>query len=165
METILYFHTGRGGRFYNGGHHTYRGKKTIHEVLSLRDNSNQWSFIHERDKKGRFCKPYYADQNGNFLIYVKDVESGVGILDWDGIYDTDTCFKLSECNEVDLKIILESNEWDKLDVIKEYFDNHTDLEIEWRYFNGDYETLINGYFYDCHFNVTEYYIDEFYENK
>lgn len=165
METILYFNMGRGGRFYNGGHRTYHGKKTIGEVLSLCDSGKRWSFVHERDEKGRFCKPYYADQNGNFLIYVKDVETGVGTLDWDGIYDTDACLKLSECDGNDLKLILESNEWDKEDVIKEYFDNHTDLDVKWQYFNGDYEDLIQNYFSFSQIDISGFYIDEFYENK
>jgi len=157
METILYFHTGRGGRFNNGGHCTYQGKKNIGEVLSLCDSGKRWSFIHERDNKGKFCKPYYADQNGNFLIYVKEVESGVGVLDWDTIYDTDVCLKLSDCSKNDLKIILKSYEWDKEDVIKEYFDNYTDLKVDWNKFNGDYNDLIENYHSYSLIDISDYY--------
>lgn len=157
METILYFHVGRGGMFNNGGHCTYKGTKNIGEVLSLCDSGNRWSYIRERDEKGRFCVPYYVDQNGNFLIDVKDVESGVGKLDWDTIYDTDICFKISQCDQNDLKIILNSNEWDKEEVIKEYFDNYTDLEMVWGKFNGDFEDLIENYFTYSNIDVTDYY--------
>ena len=161
METILYFHMGRGGRFYNGGHRTYCGKKNIGEVLSLCDSGKHWVFIHERDDKGRFCKPYYADQNGNFLIYVEDVKSGIGQLDWDGIYDTDICMTLSDCDMYDLNLVLDSNEWDKEETIKEYFDEHTELKVDWSKFDKDlFYSLILDFFNGYVIDVDEYYLVE-----
>lgn len=157
-KTIVYFHTGRGGHFNNAGHKTFKGTKNISEVLSLCDSSNRWSFLVNRDDKGRFCAPYYADQNGNYLISEKEIESGVGQLEWDGIYDTDSCFHLSDCDENDLKLIIDSNEWNKEDVIVEFFNQHTDLVFDWSKFNGDYEELIRQYFNFSDIDVTMFYL-------
>ena len=156
-KTIVYFHTGRGGRFNNAGHRTFQGTKNIGEVLSLCDSSNQWSFLKNRDEKGRFCAPYYADQNGNYLISEKEVISGVGQLEWDGIYDTDTCFLLSECDENDLMLINESREWNKENVLVEFFNECTDLVIDWKRFNGNYEDLITNYFSFPNFDLEDFY--------
>lgn len=158
-KTIVYFHTGRGGHFNNAGHRTFQGTKNISEVLSLCDSSNQWSFRRDRDEKGRFCAPYYADQNGNYIISEKELETGVGQLEWDANYDTDTCFLLSECDESDLMLILESNEWNKENVLVEFFNECTDLVIDWRKFNGDYEALIHDYF---NFTIS---VEDFYNEK
>lgn len=155
-ETIVYFHTGRGGHFNNAGYRTFQGTKNIGEVLSICNSSNCWSFLKNRDEKGRFCAPYYVDQNGNFLISEKELNTGVGQLEWDGIYDTDTCFLLSDCDENDLKLILESNEWNKEDVIVEFFNECTDLKIDWKKFNDNYEGLITDYF-NFQVNVEDYY--------
>lgn len=156
-KTIVYFHTGRGGRFYNSGHQEFRGTKTIGEVLALCDSSSQWAFLHNRDKKGRFIAPIYLDQNGSYLISEKEVSSGVGQLDWDGAYDTDTCIYLSDCGETDLNLILESNEYNKKDLIVEYFDECTDLIIDWARFNGNYEGLISNFFYSSDVDVDYFY--------
>lgn len=145
-NTIVYFHTGRGGRFYNQGHVTFCGIKDINEVMSLKDDSGHWLFPTSRDDKGRFCKPYYADSNGNCMITFEEAKTGVGSLDWDGQYDTDTCFFLKDCSETDLLIILESQQLDKLNIIEEYFNECTDLDIDWVKFNGDYEGIIKDYF-------------------
>ena len=44
-NTIVYFHTGRGGRFYNGGHTTFCGCKNIYEVLQMNDSGKNTSFL------------------------------------------------------------------------------------------------------------------------
>lgn len=159
-KTIVYFHTGRGGRFNNAGHRTFQGTKNIGEVLSLCDSSGHWSFLVNRDEKGRFCEAFYTDGNGNYLISEKEVISGVGQLEWDSIYDTDTCFLLSECDENDLKLINESREWNKENLLVEFFNECTDLVIDWSKFNGDYEDLIHNYFSFSEIDVTEYYNEE-----
>lgn len=157
--TIVYFHTGRGGHFNNGGHRTFQGTKNIGEVLSLCDSSGHWSFLITRDEKGRFCAPYYADQNGNYLISENELVTGVGQLDWDTIYDTDTCFLLSECDENDLNLINESREWNKEHVIIEFFNECTDLVVDWTRFNGNYEGLIHDYFNYSNFEIEDHYQD------
>ena len=156
-KTIVYFHIGRGGRFNNQGHKSFNGEKNILQVLSDCDNSGQLNFIHERDEKGRFCSPYYADCNGGFLISVKDANTGVGSLDWDGDYDSDYCQYLSECNENELNLILESNEWNAIRLVEEFFNECTDLNVDWKRFQGNYDDLITVYF-----NFSAVDLDEFY---
>ena len=160
-KTIVYFHTGRGGRFYNSGHVTFCGSHDLQWVLNMCDSGKHWCFLQNRDEKGRFCTPYYSDQNGNFLISEKEAESGVGSLDWDGDYDADNCFYLEDCDENDLLLIADSNEFDKEDLIEEYFINYTDLKIDWSKFNGDYVNLIEEYFHsNGSIDIEEFYKEE-----
>jgi hypothetical protein len=145
-KTILHFHTGRGGKFNNQGHVTYCGEKSILQILR-NDNS---VFISEDDL-------YYIDNSGNELISVEEAESGVGKIDFDGEYDTDTCIFLEECGETELNLILKSNEYGKEDMIQKYFDECTDLVINWARFNGDYEGLITDFFNHPKVNENEFY--------
>jgi len=133
-KTILHFHTGRGGRFNNQGHVTFCGVNDIGEVLSILDSGKHNTYL-EGD--------VYTDCNGGELITVAEVETGVGILDWDGDYDTDVCKFLEDCSEDELiKVLGAGYEY----IIREYFDECTDLGINWSAFNGDYEGLIEEYF-------------------
>lgn len=45
-KTIVAFHIGRGGRFYNQGFISYLGKKDINELISLNDSGKNHSYIH-----------------------------------------------------------------------------------------------------------------------
>jgi hypothetical protein len=109
METqksiIVAFHIGRGGRFNNGGHKTYLGEKDINEMLSLNDSGKNHTYYIDRDSKGRFCAPYYADLNMNHIISVKELGTGVGQLEWDTIYDTDICKFIEDCSEDEIELI------------------------------------------------------------
>lgn len=191
-KTIVYFHTGRGGRFHNSGHTSFCGTKTISEVLSMNDSGKHNSFLNKENqveiynllKKrnlenllelfekcsdnsdfSRFEKltglelgeDVYTDCNGTQIITVAEVETGVGILDWDGDYDTDTCMLLSDCQQGDLELILESNEYNNKSLIQEYFDNNADLIVDWKKFDGRYTELIDSYFNDISFDVNEFY--------
>ncbi len=49
-KKILHFHTGRGGRFYNGGHTTFCGEKNIIQVLQMADESGKWNFINRENE-------------------------------------------------------------------------------------------------------------------
>lgn len=192
-KTILFFHTGRGGRYYNAGHKTFKGVKTIGEVLALNDNSKNHIFLAKenehaiakmlsdrnftnlmqlfencRDKEDfsefenktglPLGENVYVDCNGNEIITEAEVESGVGVLNWDGAYNTDMCLYLSDCNEDDLKIIADSEEFNKEGILQEYFDEFTDLQIDWSKFNGDYKALITDYFNMPIYNIEDYYL-------
>lgn len=69
----------------------------------------------------------YVDCNGSQLITLEEAERGIGTIDWDGEYDTDVCMLLSDCDENDLKLILESQECE--DLIEEYF-NFPNVDVE-----------------------------------
>src|SRR5574343_1606011 len=157
-ETIVYFHVGRGGKFNNQGYKSFHGCKEISEILTLCDSGNKWSFWRNRDNKGKFISPAYFDQNGNFIISEKDVKSGVGILDWDGSYDTDICSYLRDCDEHELLLIIQSNEYNKENLIKEYFNECTDLNVDGLKFNGMYSDLITDYFNFSDCDINDYYI-------
>jgi len=194
-KKIIFFHTGRGGRYYNAGHTTFNGVKNIEEVLAMNDSGKRHSFLvreneykvanllSERDLTNlmelfEICRDkddftefekktglklgdnVYVDCNGNEIITEAEVESGVGTLDWDGAYDTDVCMYLSDCNEGDLKIIADSNDYIKEDLLQEYFNECTELKIDWSKFNGDYESLITDYFNMPIYNIEDYYLVE-----
>ena len=191
-NTIVYFHTGRGGRFHNAGHTTFCGDKNILQVIQMNDSGKRHSFLNkenqveiynllkERDLENllelfekcsdnndfsMFTKrtgldlgeEVYTDCNGNQIITVTEVESGVGTLNWDYEYDTDKCIFLSDCDEEDLKLIATSDEWNKESLIEEFFNDFTDLKIDWARFNGEYATLIDDYFNFPEVNIEDYY--------
>ena len=191
-KTIVYFHTGIGGRFNNSGYKSFRGKKNIIDVLQMNDSNKNWNFISKENehaifkilsdrnlnnlielfKKNRDANDFsdfekktglilgedvYSDGNGDQLITVAKAETGVGSIEWDGDYNTDTCVYLEDCSEYELNLIEKSDEYDRIDCLQEYFDKNTDLEIDWSKFNEDYKGLIYDYFNS---NVE---IEEFYE--
>jgi hypothetical protein len=112
------FHIGRGGRFYNGGLKRYLGEKNIGEIINIYDDTRPM-FYRDRDEKGRFCHPYYADHNGNHLIDVKDVESGVGELNFDNDYDTFIAKHIEDCTEHEIDLIRDY-EFFKSGVLQDY---------------------------------------------
>lgn len=186
-QTIVYFHTGRGGRFNNQGHKTYVDTKNIGQVLASCDDKGQFTYMNPQNyfdvKKEIENKPnlsalfdrcenindftdfekktglnlgenYYFDSNGREMISQKQVEKGTGRLNWDYDYDTDVCIYLNECDEKELKLIAGVD----VDLVKEYFDDCTTLEVDWERFNGNYEGLIEDYF-----NSPSVDLDEFYD--
>lgn len=192
-KTIVFFHTGRGGRYYNGGHTTFCGTKNIGEVLSMNDSGKRHSFLNKENyfevykkvenldnlkklledctDKGDYSEfenktgldlgeDIYTDCNGVQIITAAEVEAGTGTLNWDNEYDTDTCIYLSDCGKDELQMIADSGEWNKESLLQEYFDSETDLKIDWEKFNGDYTNLIDGYFDDTSFDITDFYEEE-----
>ena len=102
------FHIGRGGRFNNAGHKTY--------VCSVNDLSDCFgdSFLISEDENGKTLPDSewkLIDGGGNVILTGRDeIESETGILDWDGEYDTDIVRKLSECDDDEYQIILDTEE-------------------------------------------------------
>lgn len=92
-ERFAAFHTGRGGRFNNAGYRTFMGVYTEQGFINILDQKH-WFFDKNRDKKGKFCKPYWHDSNGNFVAYVGD-----RVFDFDGPYCT---YEIKPLNELDI---------------------------------------------------------------
>lgn len=193
-NTIVYFHTGRGGHFHNAGHVSFCGNKTILGVLQLNDDKsptflnkeNQveiYELLKSKDldnlielfencldnddftpfekKTGlKLGQDVYIDSNGSQMITVTEVESGVGVLNWDEGYDTDVCMLLSECSDNELKIIANSDEWNKDGLLQEFFNDNTDLKIDWAKFDGRYSDLIDDYYFFPNVDVTDYYEED-----
>ena len=81
---------------------TFLGEKNFQELIGDRLDS---LFLHDRDSRGRFCKPFYADAQGNVMVEPDEMNSEVGSLDWDGMYDTDVACYLDECDDDELRLI------------------------------------------------------------
>ena len=92
---VVAFHIGRRGK-------TFLGEKDFHELINDRLDS---LFLKDRDSKGRFCKPFYADASGNVMVEPGEMNSEVGTLDFDGLYDTDVACYLDECDDDELRLI------------------------------------------------------------
>jgi len=100
-NTIVAFHIGRGGRFNNAGHLTFRGVYTLAEVMNLREESHG-TFYNDKD----ITSPHYTDHNGNYLISKADLDSGVGKLEWDTHYDTDYTIYARDLNDEEAHLVL-----------------------------------------------------------
>lgn len=102
------FHIGRGGHFNNAGHKTYVGT-----VNGLSDCFGESSIIDVDDNSDKLpdSKWQLIDGGGNVILTGRDkIESETGILDWDGEYDTDIVRKLSECDDDEYEMILDTEE-------------------------------------------------------
>lgn len=132
-NTLVAFHIGRGGRFYNAGHTTFIGENRkiveftdnlfvnyenyneAHEAIKGRDNLEK--LLEEAtsdnvDAKDKFEKRTGIDL-GN-LIYVNhngdpvglDFENdGTGCINIDNDYDTTYVLRLKDCDEKELLLI------------------------------------------------------------
>ena len=102
------FHIGRGGRFNNAGHKTY-----ICSVNGLSDCFGE-SIVISEDENGHPLPDsewQLVDGGGNVILTGRDeIESETGIIDWDGEYDTDIVRKLSECDDDEYQMILDTEE-------------------------------------------------------
>ena len=131
-ETIVAFHIGRGGKFFNGGILTYIGEKKLYEIdsdlyvhpehyveLSEKlspDNRALLDELYANDDINAIAtqlgisvyelgEPYMFDFNSRKIISVKNYENGVGTLDIDGEYDTTYTKHLNECDSLELELI------------------------------------------------------------
>ena len=102
------FHIGRGGRFNNAGHKTYVG--TVNELSDCFGDS----IVISEDENGKTLPDsewQLVDSGSNVILSGRDeIESETGILDWDGEYDTDIVRKLSECDDEEYQLILDTAE-------------------------------------------------------
>ena len=135
-KTIVCFHVGRGGRFYNAGHVSYCAFRTPQEHFNyaqeknwLFDNPENWFEIKRQirdrpnllekwenndqdffERKGFYLgENYYFDTNGNAIVSEEDIESGIFTLDFDGGFDTYYTKFLEDCTESELKLIVEED--------------------------------------------------------
>lgn len=114
-RTIVAFHIGRGGRFNNAGHKTFIGEKNFQDLISM----NSEHLFEQNRENGKFCRKYYTDLNGTVIVEADDVNALVGSLNFDNDYDTDYCCYLDECDENELRIIAESDYWNKEALLEE----------------------------------------------
>ena len=102
------FHIGRGGHFNNAGFKTYVG--TVNELSDCFGDS----IVISEDENGKTLPDSewkLVDSGSNVILSGRDeIESETGILDWDGEYDTDIVRKLSDCDDDEYKMILDTEE-------------------------------------------------------
>lgn len=83
----VWFHTGRGGNFYNGGHKTYRG------VVNQLADCFCDSIVISEDENGKPLPDsdwQLVDSGSNIILKGRDqIEAEVGVLNWDYEYDSD----------------------------------------------------------------------------
>jgi hypothetical protein len=139
-------------------------KRDLTNLLELFDRCNDADDFSAFEKRTGFelGEDIYVNHNGEPLITKAEAETGIGSISWDGDYDTDTCHLLSDCDKAELQLIADSNEWNKNSLIQQYFDENTELVIDWAKFNGNYSELIAAHF-DSDFETGFTEIEEFYE--
>lgn len=108
-NTLVAFHIGRGGRFPNGGHYTYMNDiKDFQTLLKLK---NDYLFLHDTDSNDKPLpenEQYYTDGAGNIMLNASEVNSKTGLIDWDGVYNTDIVCKLCDCPAAAEKALLKA---------------------------------------------------------
>lgn len=133
--TIVAFHIGRGGQFWNAGHVSFIGEKKIGEftgdLFETYENANEIAKkIGARENLNDvFEKAIYGNQNAiDFInkigldlgqkVYVDgggnevglteaEEVSGIGRIDIDGQYNTTYTRYLSDCSDQELRLIAE----------------------------------------------------------
>jgi hypothetical protein len=126
-KRIIGFHTGRGGRFYNGGHTVCIGETNINnftndlfdryenefelrKLIGKRNNLNNLADENIELLAGKLNfnlgKKVWFDCNSN-PVGLDVNNEGIGTIDNDGIYDTLSCKYLEDLSDTELKLILE----------------------------------------------------------
>ena len=110
------FHIGRGGLFNNQGHKTFIGEMTFAELVHKR---SEYLFEHNKDAKGKFCKPFlHSGDPYGLEVTTDDYKNGLtGKLNFDWDYDSDIVKDINDCSENELEIIAESTDYKSYDLI------------------------------------------------
>lgn len=165
---IVCFHVGRGGYLNKPRQKTYNPYvKTIQDIYNSIDNC----FINFEDEDGNELPDdewTLTDQGGNIILEGrKEIESPVGILEWDTIYDTDIAKYLEDCTKEEIELIMkayqnwEMEDKDLIELIDNSIRNHKQiktLEELANYYNvcreysSDISDIIyeNGWYNDLH---------------
>lgn len=133
-QTIVGFHTGRGGRFYNAGHVSFIGECKISDFTNdlFLQYENQLDIYNAiKGRENLEAKYYECDENNDFSFFEKlgfkvgekqyfrngeypvglteaESDSGIGVIDIDGEYDTTVCLMLEDCSDEELQLIVDS---------------------------------------------------------
>ena len=107
METkriIVAFKIGRGGRFNNGGHKSYKGQYDISHFC----DKLFWTEEEEFQNEGEYLNQEIKDECGNGVgLTVREMNFGIGRIDFDGEYDTIYTEYLDNLSEEEKRIILD----------------------------------------------------------
>lgn len=100
---IVCFHVGRGGYHHNPGYKTFN--PYTHSIQDFFD----YGFLYYEDEDGNPLPDdewTLTDQGGNIILEGRqEIESPVGVLEWDGIYDTDIVRYIEDCDDEEIDIL------------------------------------------------------------
>ena len=134
MKNLVCFHVGRGGRFNNQGHKTYRND--IEDFQELLRYYADELFEYTEDEDGNLladedCR--IEDGNGRVMVQGReDMESKTGRLDFDGDYDTTYVKEIEKCTDSELYAIIDAyKDGERVDEeLLEYACDATGYELE-----------------------------------
>lgn len=109
-DTLLHFHVGRGGSFYNPGQITFEG--IVSGIDSIPPFCNLFGQKDEEDNElpGEW---EYKDECGNGVgLTNTEAKSGVGHIVFDTGYNEDYVIRLADCGEKEIDAILEFLTWE-----------------------------------------------------
>lgn len=146
-KTLITFHTGRGGRFNNGGYTQYvnqdksistytddlfSGFENTYEVIKeIGERENLLKLVEEAQEESNTESPAYLRlksmgldlgelyyfTEGNANTGCAVNNDGTGTINEDGQYDTTKVIRLEDCTEDQLQMIVDSNNWKSSDVL------------------------------------------------
>lgn len=103
---IVCFHVGRGGYLNSPGQKIYN--PYVHSIQDLFEDG----FLNCEDEDGNTLPDEewtLTDQSGNIILEGRrEIESPVGILEWDTIYDTDIVKYIEDCTKEEMELIMEA---------------------------------------------------------
>ena len=107
-NTLLHFHTGRGGRFRNAGYTTLEGEVSSISDLVVFD----YLYLNED------CSDYLDSSENAVGLTIEDVEKGIGTIDFDGDYDTHYVKSMEDLTEKEILLIADSSEFNKTELLE-----------------------------------------------
>lgn len=103
---IVCFHVGRGGYHNNPGYKSFN--PYVHSIQDL----FEYGFLNCEDEDGNELPGdewTLTDQGGNIILEGRqEIESPVGILEWDTIYDTDIVKYIEDCTDEEIELIMKA---------------------------------------------------------
>lgn len=100
------FHIGRGGRFHNPGHLTFRGEEDFQYLIAECSDS---CIIISEDVDGNTLPDEdwtLEDHGGNVILQGRsEIDARTGRLEWDGEYDTDYTTTADELSDEEIEAI------------------------------------------------------------
>lgn len=137
-KTIVTFQVGRGGRYFNGGHTTFYDDCPIGHVHVVSEKlfspvshyDDDDCAVEDEDPEAE-----WTDCDGHEVGLTNAmIESGIGIIDIDGDYESYYSKYLEDCDENELLIILEDG---REYLIRQYIEENTDLKFDWKRLKSD----------------------------
>jgi hypothetical protein len=150
-NTIVAFHIGRGGRFYNPGNKTYEGKYDASHI------SQDLYFPQRKNGKEILTgNKEMLDWNGHEVgATVSEYNKGIGTYDFDGTYDTWIFKKVKDLDEDEVRIILQTAP----DDYHRFFENEKEKKKLINQLKKEIEIYVNSK------EITYEDIEEFFEDK